>query len=440
MLILENISHLVVDSKTVLPDADMLVDGERIASVGRNLPVPDGAEIVDCTNCAVLPGFVDAHTHLYQMLLIGRQDDLPLSGWCSDVLGPTVTALFQKIPKQERERFSYLWTAVGICELLKSGVTAFVNMDMNFAQDGIFRAAKQTGVRGYMGIELADLFMSTEAGRRRDLAEIERLLLTYPERCVLTPSEPNLTSEIAMQSIADLAKKYGARVQTHVDETASEARQCLAEKGEPELFYLDRLELLSPRFSAVHGVHMTAGEIALAAERGVSVVYNPKSNAKLGNGVCPVPALIEAGVNIALATDGPASNDRLDMFEEMRAGAMLQKASLQNPTAITAEDVFDMATTGGAKLLGLDCGTLEKDRLADFSIISMDKPHLGFGTGDIVSTLVWCASSGDMKDVYIGGKPALKDGVVTGFDEHAVLSEFSEILFRLQEEIHAQLK
>jgi len=440
MLILKNISHLVVDSKTVLSGADMRVEGERIAAVGTRLPVPDGAEVVDCADCAVLPGLIDAHTHLYQMLLVGRQDDLPLSGWCDEVLGPTVAAMFQRIPRQERERFSYLWTAVGIRELLKSGVTAFVNMDMNFAQDGMFRAARQTGVRGYMGIELADLFMSTEAGRRRDLAEIERLLKAYPENCVLTPSEPNVTSEIAMQAIADLAKAYNARVQTHVDETAAEARQCIVEKSDPELLYLDRLGLLSPRFSAVHGVHLNPREITLAAERGVSVVYNPKSNAKLGSGVCPIPALIEAGINIALATDGPASNDRLDMFEEMRAGAMLQKSTSQSPTVITAKDVFSMATSGGAKLLGLDAGALEAGRLADFSIVPLNRTHLGFGTGDVVSTLVWCAQSGDVKDVYIGGKPALKGGSVTGFDEAAVLAEFSEILFRLQEEIHAQSK
>jgi len=440
MLVFKNISRLVADPKTVHSGTDMLVDGERIAAIGAHLPVPDGVEIVDCTNCAVLPGFVDAHTHLYQMLLIGRRDDLPLSGWCDEVLGPTVMALFSRVPKSEHARFSYLWTAVGIRELLKSGVTAFVNMDMNIAQDGIFRAARQSGVRGYMGVELADLFMSTEAGRRLDLAEIERLLKAYPDNCVLTPSEPNLTSETAMQAIADFAKTYNARVQTHVDETAAEARQCIDEKKDPELLYLDRFGLLSPRFSAVHGVHLCKEEIALAAERGVSVVYNPKSNAKLGSGVCPVPALIDAGINIALATDGPASNDRLDMFEEMRAGAMLQKATNQSPTVVTAGDVFAMATSGGAKLLGIDAGTLYEGRLADFSIVPLNKAHLGFGTGDVVSTLVWCAQSGDVRDVFIGGKPALKDGVVTGFDEAAVLSEFSDILFRLQEEIHAQSK
>jgi 5-methylthioadenosine/S-adenosylhomocysteine deaminase len=437
MRVFQNISYLVVNADDVLQNVDMLVAEGRIRSVGARLPVPSGAEQIDCAGCAVLPGFVNAHTHLYQMLLVGRRDDLPLSGWCGEVLGPMVAALYGKIPKPERERFSYLWAACGIAEMLRSGVTAFLDMDVNYAQDGIFRAAAQAGVHGYAGVELADLFMSTPTGLKRDLAEIERLLGTYPEKCVLTPSEPNLTSESAMRSIAALAKNYGSRVQTHVDETAAEARQCVAEKGEPELCYLDRLGLLSPRFSAVHGVHMTPREIELAAERGITLVYNPKSNAKLGSGICPVPALMRAGVNIALATDGPASNDRLDLFEEMRFGAMLQKAACQDPTAVTAKDVFRMATAGGARLLSLDSGVLEEGLPADFSIVPLQKAHLGFGTGDIISTLVYCTRSGDVRDVYVGGRPVLHEGVVTGFDESAVHAEFFAVLTRIMEELHA---
>jgi 5-methylthioadenosine/S-adenosylhomocysteine deaminase len=216
MLILKNISRLIVDASTVRTGADLLTDGERIVSIGEMLLVPDGAEVVDCEGCAVLPGFVNAHTHLYQMLLIGRRDDLPLSGWCDEVLGPTISALYERVPPNERERLSYLWTAVGIAEMLKSGVTAFLNMDLNYGQDGMFRAAEQAGVRGYMGVELADLFMSTEAGLRIDLAEIERLLNAHPGRCVLTPSEPNLCSEGVLKAMASLAEKYGARVQIHV--------------------------------------------------------------------------------------------------------------------------------------------------------------------------------------------------------------------------------
>lgn len=285
MLLVKNAAFLVQNADFVLKNADMLVDGGRILTVGRSLAAPEGADVLDCRNCAVFPGFVNAHTHFYQTMLVGRRDDLPLSGWCDQVLTPPITALYGRIPPAERERFSYLWTAVAVCELLHSGVTAFFNMDVNYAQGGMFRAATEANVRGYVGLELADLFLSDAKGLARDLAEVERLLKAYPETCVITPSEPNLCSDGALKALAALAEAYGALVQAHVDETALEAAQCVAERGKTELEYLDSFGFLSPRFSAVHGVHMSAREIELAAKRGVTVVYNPKSNAKLGSGV-----------------------------------------------------------------------------------------------------------------------------------------------------------
>ncbi len=440
MLILKDIAHLVVNAQTILHDVDLLVDDDRIVEIGSNLSAPANAEVLSCAGCAVLPGFVNAHTHLYQTLLVGQRDDLSLAGWCDQVLTPPITALYSRIPMAERERFSYLWTAVGICQMLRSGVTSFFNMDINYAQDGMFCAAREANIRGYIGLELADLFLSDEKGLSRDLSEVERLLKTYPETCVITPSEPNLCSEQALTALCALAVKYGALIQVHVDETAREASQCVAERGKTELEYLASLGFLSPRFSAVHGVHLTEREIQLAALNGVTVVYNPKSNAKLGSGICPIPALQQAGINIALATDGPASNDRLDMFEEMRFGAMLQKAALSNPEAVTAADVFAMATTGGAGMLMLDAGELKKGKLADFSVLPLDKPRLAYGTADTVATIVYCAESGDVRDVYVGGAPALKNGVVTGFDESAVSKEFYGILHRLLDEIQALSK
>lgn len=437
MLLVKNAAFLVQSADAIQKDADMLVDGGRILAVGPSLAAPEGAETLDCRNCAVYPGFVNAHTHFYQTMLVGRRDDLPLYGWCDEVLTPPITALYGRIPLAERERFSYLWTAVAVCELLRSGVTAFFNMDINYVQDGMFRAAREAGVRGYVGLELADLFLSDAKGLARDLAEVERLLKTYPETCVITPSEPNLCSEEALKSLAALAKQYGALVQVHVDETADEAAQCLSERGKTELEYLDSLGFLSPRFSAVHGVHLTAREIELAAERGVTVVYNPKSNCKLGSGICPVSALQKAGVNISLATDGPASNDRLDMFEEMRVGAMLQKAASGDPTALGARDVFTMATLGGARMLDLDAGELTPGKLADFFVLPLDKPHLAFGQGDPLATVVYCARSGDVRDVFVGGKPALRDFRVTGLDKAAVARAFYENCVRLQNEIEA---
>ncbi len=438
MLILRNIQHLIVDANTVLHNADMLIDGERIVQTGVSLPAPADAETVDCHNCAVLPGFANAHTHLYQTLLPGRRDDLPLSGWCDEVLTPPITALYTHFIKQDRERISYLWTAVGICEMLKSGVTAFFNMDLNYGQDGMFRAARQANVRGYIGVELADLFLSDEAGLARDSMEIDRLLDAYPETAVLTPSEPNLCSHGVLKSMAERMRSRGALTQIHVDETAKEAAQCIAERKLTELEYLHSLGYLSPRFSAVHGVHLSKREIQLAAQHGITMVYNPKSNAKLGSGVCPVPALMDAGINIALATDGPASNDRLDMLEEMRAGVMVQRAANANAGILSAREVFTMATMGGARMLMLDAGCLKAGALADFSIVPLDRPSLGFGSGDPVSSIVFCAKSGDIRDVYVGGKPALKNYLVVGLDEAAIAKEFTDLSDELQEAIRIQ--
>ena len=440
MLLLKNAAFLVQNADFVLKNADMLVDGGRILTVGRSLAAPEGADVLDCRNCAVFPGFVNAHTHFYQTMLVGRRDDLPLSGWCDQVLTPPIAALYGRIPTAERERFSYLWTALAACELLHSGVTAFFNMDINYAQDGMVRAAKEANVRGCVGLELADLFLSDAKGLARDLAEVERLLKAYPETCVITPSEPNLCSETALKALAALAATYGALVQAHVDETALEAAQCVAERGKTELEYLDSFGFLSARFSAVHGVHMSAREIELAAKRGVTVVYNPKSNAKLGSGVCPVAALQKAGVNISLATDGPASNDRLDMFEELRVGAMLQRAAAGDPAALSAKDVFSMATLGGARMLALDAGELIPGKLADFFVLPLDKPHLAFGQGDPIATAVYCARSGDVRDVFVGGKPALLNGRVAGLDEAAVTDAFYENCVRLQAEIDANAR
>ncbi len=444
MLILRNIAHLVVNAHTVLENVDLLVEDGHILDIGRRLKAPPDAETLDCAGCAVLPGFVNAHTHLYQTLLAGRRDDLPLSGWCDRILVPCINALYAEPDQAKRERRAYVWTAVGICEMLRSGVTTFLDMDLNYGQDGMFQAANDANIRGYFGVELADRFLpDDETGLAQDFREIDRLLAAHPGNCVLTPSEPNLCSDEALRRTAELIKQSAPFLQIHVDETAAEAKQCISERGCTELELLDRFGFLTPWFSAVHGVHLSEREIRLAALYGVTVVFNPKSNAKLGSGVCPVPALREAGIHLALATDGPASNDRLDLFEEMRAGVLTQKSATKDASSLTAQDVFHMATRGGARMLMLDAGKLKKGSLADFSVVPLNKARFSFGTGDTIATLVYCAQSGDVRDVYVGGKPALRDGRVVGLDEAALEKEFANILselkeYQLSEVTHAQ--
>lgn len=435
MLFAEHIAALVIDADTVVKDASLLVgDDGTIRYAGERIDAPAGCERLNAASCAVLPGFVNAHTHLWQQTIMGQRDDLALLPWCDLVLSPAIQALYAEKDPLRRARLAYLLAAVGACEMLHGGVTAFLDMDLNYAQESMFFAARDVGVRGYFGVELADRFLPDENGLRRDLAEIERLLSQFGETCVLTPSEPNLCSDEALGKIALLAQKTGALVQIHVNETAREREQAISERKAEELFLLESFGLLSSRFSAVHGVHLSEAEIALCKKYGVTIVYNPKSNMKLASGVCPIQKLRAAGVNIALATDGPASNDRLDLFEEMRAGALLQKLSAGDPSAMCARDAFSMATKGGAELLHLNAGTLSVGKRADFLVLPLDKPHLAGAKRDIVSAVVHCAGKGDVRDAFVDGKPVLRDYRVTGVDESALSAELLRIMDERTEE------
>jgi len=315
--------------------------------------------------------------------------------------------------------------------MLHSGVTAFVDMDLNYRQDGMFKAAEDAGIRGFFGIELADYFM--DGSINSDALEVVRLINDHPGQCVLTPSELNICTDDTLSFVAEAARGNNVHVQIHVDETEAEAKQSVAQRGAAELLYLDKFGLLDGSFSAVHGIHLSKKEMELAAKKDITVVYNPKSNMKLGSGVCPIRELLDAGINVALATDGPASNDILDMFEEMRMGAMLQKVSAKDASAVLAKDVFDMATAGGAHMLNIDAGSLEAGRYADFIVIPMDKPNLISDGSDLISTIVYCAQSRDVKDVYIGGKPVVKDYNIVNLDEAALTAEFMKHMAAIKE-------
>ena len=432
----QKIDHLVIDAEKVLHGADLLIEGDRVAGYGNDLAVPEGAEIIDGSGLAVFPGFVNAHTHLWQMALMGRRDDLVLSDWCDQVLTPMLNALYATEDADVIARRSYLWTALGICCMLRSGITSFLDMDLNYCQDSMFKAAKEAGVRGYFGVELADWFLEDDNAENGDIEEIRRLLKAHPGPGVLTPSELNICRDETLSFALEAAKDNDTLIQIHVDETSREALLSVSERGESELVHLDNLSPLDERFSAVHGIYLTREEIDLAAKRGITVVYNPKSNMKLGSGVCPIRELLNDGINVAIATDGPASNDRLDMFEEMRAGVMLQKVDARDASAVVAGDVFSMATKGGAQMLRLEAGSLEKGCLADFCTMPLTRPHLINGGDDIISTIVYCAASGDVRDVYVGGKAVFKDYRTLAFDEEALTKEFLEHVKHLEEESH----
>ncbi len=437
MILIRNITALVRDADRVERNVDVLIKGHRITRIGH---IPDHEIQPETTTLeghgrAVIPGFVNAHTHLYQSLLKGRQDDLPLVEWCEQVTFPLVRSVLERAWHRGETRIGALWSMLGAIEMLRSGITAFVDMDMDVG--AVIQAWNDIGIRGVAAMTMVDqwvpdeLMVSPEETREQTLALIDAWHRPGNDETTVSvflgPSAPFTCSEQLLYWIAEQSERHDLGIETHISETAWEVEQSIKLTGQTPLAYLERFGLLQRPLAAVHGVHLTEEEIALAADRNVSVIYNAKSNMKLGSGIAPIVALHRAGVPIALGTDGAASNDLLDPFEEMRTGLLLQKAVHQDPTVLGARDAFRFATEIGAKTCRIDAGTVDEGRLADLALIDITAPHIFRLTDDVVPSLVYCAKGSDVETVIVNGRIVLRDRAVVTVDEAAVLEEAKRV-------------
>ncbi len=425
-LLIRNASYVVRDAGRVERDADVLIVGDRIAAVGQMSAAADAPDlrVLDGRDKAVIPGLVNAHTHLYQNFLKGLRDDVGLVEWCNTTLFPLGYAVHQKHWLGGDETCGYQWAMLSALEMLAGGVTCCV--DLHQSMDSVFRAWQEVGIRGVAALLVADRWLPGPL--RKDLdatkAEARRLATTWHGAhprldVVLGPSTPFLCSRELLLWVRDQAAELGIGVQIHLAETRYEVAQVLAETGLTPIAYAHSLGLLGPRTTAVHCVHVTDAEIDLLAETGTTVVHCPKSNLKLGSGVAPIPKMLRRGVTVALAADGAASNDTLDMFEEMRFAALLHKGVNEDPTVITARQAFEMATAGGARAAGLDGGAIDPGRLADLALIRLDRPHLQ-PLHDPVNAVVYCAKASDVATTIVGGEIVMRDGIIQTVDEAAV--------------------
>jgi len=437
MILVRGVSYLVRDADRVERDVDVLIDGARIARIGsidaRRLA--PGTTVLDGQGRALVPGFVNAHTHLYQSMLKGRRDDLSLVDWCDAVTFPFVRRVLDDAWHHGRQKVGRLWSMLATIEMVRSGITTFVDMDMNL--DGVIAAWLEVGIRGVAAMTLVDQWVPEDVmvSLNETKDDTVRLIETWhrvPKESPLVtvflgPSAPFTCSEGLLRWIRERADEHDLGIQTHVSETAWEVEQSVSLTGRTPLDYLESIGFLASPITAAHGVHLTEGEIELAARRGVAVIYNPKSNMKLGSGIAPIVALRRAGAAIALGTDGAASNDLLDPFEEMRCAVMLQKVAAQDPTVLGARDVFRFATEGGAKACRLDSGTIDEGRLADVVLINLGGAHLFRLTDEIVPALVYCARADDVETVVINGCVVMKDRTIVTIDERAVLAEAKRV-------------
>jgi 5-methylthioadenosine/S-adenosylhomocysteine deaminase len=426
-ILIRRASYVVRDADRVARDIDVLCIGDRIAALGTDLPLPDGqVDILDGRGRAVIPGLINAHTHLYQNFLKGLRDDVGLVEWCDTTLYPLAYAIHTAHWRESDESCGYQWASLSALEMIRGGVTCCVDMNMNM--DSVFEAWRDVGLRGVGAIALSDRWIPAPLRRNPEAARAEALRLAsqwhgvHPRlNAVLAPSTPFLCSRDLILWARDRAAEIGIGIQIHLAETRYEVGQVTQETGLTPIAYAHSLGILGPKTTAVHCVHITDEEIDMLQETGTTAVHCPKSNLKLGSGVAPVPKMLARGVHVALAADGAASNDTLDMFEETRFAALIHKGVAQDPTVITARQAFRMVTESGARAAGIDAGTLDPGKLADLAIIDLDKAHLQ-PLHDVVNTLVYCAKSSDVETTIIGGEIVMRCGEVVTVDEAALRS------------------
>ncbi len=426
-ILIRGASYVVRSAERIELDCDVLIEGTRIAGTGHYAPQASW-DVIDATNCAVIPGLINAHTHLYQNFLKGLNDGVPLVEWCDQVLFPAADVIHTDHWYAHDERLGYAWSLVSALEMIKAGTTCCINMDMTM--DSVFQAWLDIGFRGVGAVTLSDQWLPDKLLRSPEVSQQEAL--DYAQRwqntpadsprlqIILAPSTPFLASPHLLNWTREQRDHLGVGVQIHVAETRYEMERMAEQAGTTPLYYLDRHGLVDDRLTAVHCVHVDQADLDLLQERGVIPIHNPKSNMKLGSGISPVVEMLRRGIPVALGNDGCASNDLLDMFEEMRFAALLQKVAAQDPAVISAADVFRMATENGAKACRIDAGTIDPGRLADLAVVNLRKPHL-VPVHDVINSLVYCAKGEDVETTIINGSIVMRDRELVTVDEEEIL-------------------
>ncbi len=420
---------LRVDAAWIVPvePAGVLAGHALVADGGRIVAIAPAAEAdaryapretASLPTHVLLPGLVNAHTHTAMSLLRGIADDVPLKPWLENHIWPREGRFVSP-------EFVYDGTLLGSAEMLRGGVTCC--NDMYFYPDATARAYEDAGIRALVGMPVLDFPTPYAADADGYLAHglAARDLHLHSERLAfaLAPHAPYTVGDATWAKIVMYARQLDLPIQTHVAETRSEVDAERAASGASPLARLDRLGATGPSFIAIHAVHVDAADVALLAAQGCHVVHCPTSNLKLASGIAPLPALLAAGVNVALGTDGAASNNRLDVFAEMRLASLVAKAASGDAAAVPAATALRMATLNGARALGMDAaiGSLAPGKLADMAAVDL----AGVATQpvfDPVSHLVYAAGRECVTDVWVGGVRMVAARRLLSVDEPALLA------------------
>lgn len=396
---------------------EIWVEGNTITHVGDSKPsdVHWDREINVCGN-VLMPGFTNAHTHSAMTFLRSFADDLPLQSWLNQQVFPMEAKL--------TEEHIYHLSKLAILEYLTSGITS--NFDMYLTPDSIVQASIDSGFRTVLTGAVNDFSQSVEL--------VDQWYQTYNGYHELISFELGFhaeytTSKDRLLGIAALAKKYHAPVYTHNSETASEVQQCIARTGMTPTAYLDSLGIYDYGGGGYHCVHLSAGDLDLFQTKHLSVITNPASNLKLASGIAPISEILRRGINLAIGTDGPASNNCLDMFREMFLVTGLAKVRENDAAAVSAYDVLKMATVGGARAMNLSrCGTLAPGMLADIILIDLNQPNMQ-PLNNIPKNIVYSGSKQNVILTMVNGRILYENGQFDiGCDPQEIYHTAQEII------------
>ena len=397
------------DGNAVAGSADSVTGDIDVAAA-----VNDATEVLDATNGLVIPGLINAHTHVSMTLLRGYADDKPLDAWLREDIWPVEAALTGDDIAVGAE--------LGILEMIRSGTTAFA--DMYFSMDRVATVVERAGVRARLGRGVvtvtksdaeaaADVEESLSFATKFDGGADGRIRTAFMPHSLTTVGESHLREGIEQATAA------GVPVHLHANETRDEVEPIVDERGERPLVYADSVGALGSDAFLAHCVHVDDSEIQLLAETDTAAVHCPASNMKLASGMAPVQRLHEAGVTVALGTDGAASNNDLDLFDEMRDAAMVGKLAAGDASAVPAEAVVEMATAAGADALGLPGGRIAPGGAADLAVVDLEAPHLT-PVHDPVSQLVYAARGSDVRHTVCDGQVLMRDREVLTLDAESI--------------------
>lgn len=423
--------------RDVIITGAVAIDGSDIVAVGpaeRVAGLVQADQVVDCRGQIIIPGLINAHTHAAMTLLRGLADDLRLDVWLLGYMMPV-----------EREfvgpDFCDVGTRLACAEMLLSGVTTF--NDMYYFEADVAKATADVGMRAILGQTVLKFPAPDAESYEQGLQRCRDFLQTWKGHPLITPAvaphAPFTTTAGILQDSTALALEFDVPLHIHLSETAIEVQDALRDFEHPPIEYVHRLGLLDAKVIAAHCVHIVDREIPLLYRSGAGVAHNPSSNLKLASGFAPVLKMRAAGVPVGIGTDGPASNNDLDMFEEARLASFLPKATSGDPTALPAVEVFAMATSEGARALHLhgETGSLEVGKRADVVVVDQQAvhatPRFHLGSHNVYSHLIYAAKSADVRHVWVQGRQLLRDRELLTIDLAEVQARAAAIAARIND-------